>query len=61
MNFLKYKKIFLVCLIIILLGVFLQKYPFGVRQYKTISLGMQAVESAGTKTIWAPPDDVVPK
>lgn len=36
-----------------------QKYPFGVGQYKTITLGMRAAESAGTPTIWAPPDDVV--
>lgn len=36
-----------------------QKYPFGVKQYKTITLGMRAAEGAGTPTIWAPPDDVV--
>lgn len=32
-----------------------QKYPFGVKQYKTIILGMQAAQGAGTPTIWAPP------
>lgn len=38
-----------------------QKYPFGVKQYKTISLGMPAAESAGTPIIWAPPYRQVPK
>jgi len=37
-----------------------QKYPFGVRQYKTIVLGMQAAEGAGTPTVWAPPYRTVP-
>lgn len=32
-----------------------QKYPFGVKQYKTISLGMPAAEKAGDSTGWAPP------
>lgn len=46
----------------LLVGVFAwQKYPFGVKRYKTISLGMQAVEGAGTHTVWAWPDDVVPE
>lgn len=38
-----------------------QKYPFGVKQYKTITLGMQAAEGAGTPTIWAPPYRTVPE
>lgn len=46
----------------LLIGIiFLQKYPFGVGQYKTIKLGMQAAQNAGTDTYWAPPDDKVPK
>jgi hypothetical protein len=46
----------------IVVGVFMwQKYPFGVKQYKTIFLGMQAAEGAGTRTVWAPPDDTVPE
>ena len=35
--------------------VFWQKYPLGVRQYKTIILGMPAAEKAGDSTGWAPP------
>jgi len=31
-----------------------QKYPFGVKQYKTISLGMEAAEKAGDLTGWTP-------
>ncbi|MBU0636762.1 hypothetical protein KKH16_00950 [Patescibacteria group bacterium] len=38
-----------------------QKYPFGAKNYKTISLGMQAAEGVGKHTVWASPDDVVPK
>lgn len=38
-----------------------QKYPFGVKQYKTITLSMQAAEGAGTPTIWAPPYRTVPE
>lgn len=38
-----------------------QKYPFGVKQYKTIILGMQAAQGAGTPTIWAPPYRTVPE
>lgn len=38
-----------------------QKYPFGVKQYKTIILGMQAAQGAGTPTIWAPPYRMVPE
>jgi len=35
------------------------KYPFGVKQYKTIKLGMDAAEKVGDSTGWAPPDDRV--
>lgn len=55
-------KILLVCLGVILLGVSIflwLKYPFGVRQFKTIKLGMDAAEKAGDSTGWAPPDDKV--
>lgn len=38
-----------------------QKYPFGVKQYKTITLGIQAAEGPGTSTIWAPPYRTVPE
>ena len=37
-----------------------QKYPFGVKQYKTIRLGMQAAEGAGAHTGWAAPHETVP-
>lgn len=37
------------------------KYPFGVKQYKTIVLGMQAAQGAGTQTVWAPPYRTVPE
>lgn len=38
-----------------------QKYPFGVKQYKTIILGMLAAEKAGDSTGWAPPYNRVPE
>lgn len=38
-----------------------QKYPFGVKHYKTISLGMPAAEKAGDSTGWAPPYRTVPE
>jgi len=63
--FLKYKiKVLLVSiatLLLIVAVILLHEYPFGVNQYKTIKIGMQAVESAGSHTIWAPPDDKVPE
>jgi len=46
--------------IFIIISVFIwQEYPFGVRQYKTISIGMQAAEKANDSTVWAPPYDKV--
>jgi len=48
--------------IFIAVGVIVwQKYPFGVKQYKTITLGMQAAQGAGTPTTWAPPYRTVPE
>ena len=50
--------LFLAILVVVLLGtgiVVWQKYPFGVKQYKTITLGMQAAEGAGSQTVWAWP------
>ncbi|OGY91430.1 MAG: hypothetical protein A3H70_00190 [Candidatus Komeilibacteria bacterium RIFCSPLOWO2_02_FULL_48_11] len=49
-------------IVIVVAGIFAwQKYPFGVKRYKTITLGMQAVEGAGTHIGWAPPDNTVPE
>ena len=36
-------------------------YAHGVKHYKTIYLGMDAVEKPGSKTIWAPQDDYIPE
>ena len=57
------KLIFVLIVIVIAgIGIFLwQRYPFSVKQYKTITLGMQAAHGAGTHVTWAPPDDIVPK
>lgn len=55
-------KIILALILVVLLVatvVIWQKYPFGVKQYKTIRLGMQAVEGAGSDTGWATPYDKV--
>ncbi len=41
--------------------IVLQRYPFGVKKYKTITLGMPAAEKAGDHIIWAPPYDRVPE
>lgn len=38
-----------------------QKHPFGVKRYKTITLGMRAAQGAGTQTVWAPPYRTVPE
>lgn len=37
------------------------KYPFGVKQYKIIFLGMRAAQGAGDHTVWAPPYRTVPE
>jgi hypothetical protein len=48
--------------IIIIVGVsVLLKYPFGVKQYITIKLGMDAAEKTGDETGWAPPYERVPE
>lgn len=57
-------KILLIFLTIIslIIGVIIwQKYPFGIKQYKTITLGMPAAQGAGTPTVWAPPHRTVPE
>jgi endogenous inhibitor of DNA gyrase (YacG/DUF329 family) len=46
---------------IVIGAVVWQKYPFGVKQYKTIKLGMQAAQGVGTHTYWAPPYRTVPE
>lgn len=52
----------LACVGFLWIGVVVwQKYPSGVKQYKTIRLGMQAAEGAGVYTGWAVPDDIVPE
>lgn len=51
----------LLVLISIAIVVFLQKYPFGVNQYKTISIGIAAAERAGDSIGWSPPYDAVPE
>ncbi len=53
--------IFLTIIFIIASLIVWQKYPFGVRQYKTITLGMPAAEKAGDHIIWAPPYNRVPE
>lgn len=55
--------VFLAAIIIIVAigSIIWKKYPFGVKQYKTIFLGMRAVEGPGTPTIWAPPYRIVPE
>ncbi len=47
--------VLLVAVFAVVIAIAWQKYPFGVRQYKTIALGMPAAEKAGDPTIWAPP------
>ncbi|OJI09699.1 MAG: hypothetical protein COV08_00080 [Candidatus Vogelbacteria bacterium CG10_big_fil_rev_8_21_14_0_10_49_38] len=58
------KKILFVFLTIIFLTIatiVFWRYPFGVKQYKTVALGMQAAQGAGTQTVWAPPYHIVPE
>lgn len=57
-------KILVLLLVTIFVGagiVVWQKYPFGVTRYKTIKLGMEAAQGAGTHTYWAPPYRTVPE
>lgn len=51
----------LVVVILVSVSILYNKYPFGVKQYKTIKLGMQAAQNAGTPTYWAKPDNEVPE
>lgn len=51
--------IFLGVIFLVAIIFFWLKHPFGVREYKTIKIGMDAAEKAGDPTSWAPPDDVV--
>lgn len=51
--------ILLIVVFAVIVAIAWQKYPFGVRQYKTITLGMLAAEKAGDGTGWAPPYDQV--
>lgn len=58
---LKILSLLLVAVLLIISVIVLQKYPFGVKQYKNIIIGMQAAQGAGTPTIWAPPYRTVPE
>lgn len=58
------RKILFISLIIIFIIISIViswRYPFGVKHYKTISLGMAAAEKAGDSTGWAPPYNRVPE
>lgn len=59
----KFKILFVfLIMLFIAIGLFIwQRYPFGVKKYKTITLGMPAAEKAGDHIIWAPPYDRVPE
>lgn len=57
----KISLILLVVVFAVVITIVWQKYPFGVKQYKTIALDMQAAESAGASTIWASPYRTVPE
>lgn len=63
--FLKYKiknLVFIAVITTVIIIVVVQlNSPVAVKRYKTISLGMLAMESAGTHTVWASPDDKVPE
>lgn len=51
--------VFLAIIFVCIVVLVWQKYPIGVKEYKTIRLGMDAAEKAGNSTIWAPPDNRV--
>lgn len=53
--------VLLVVVFAVVIAIAWQKYPFEVRRYKTITLGMPAAEKAGDSTGWAPPYDRVPE
>lgn len=57
-------KILLTILAITFVIIFIfawQKYPFGVKQYKTVKLGMQAAEKTGDPIGWAKPYESIPE
>ena len=58
-----YAKAFIFIILIVIIGgaIAWHQYPFGVKKYKTVALGMSAAEKAGDSTGWAPPDDRVPE
>jgi hypothetical protein len=60
-NRIKILFILLVAVFFIISIVVWQKYPFGVKQYKTITLGMPAAQGVGTYTGWASPYNFVPE
>ena len=55
-------KFFFILIAVFIAAVFFlwKKYPVGVRQYKTITLGMEAAEKPDDSTGWQPPYDRVP-
>lgn len=57
----KFLFILLIAIFVIISVVIWEKYPFGVKHYKTVSLGMAAAEKAGDSTGWAPPDHFIPE
>lgn len=52
---------FLILIVLTAISLIYFRFPYGVKRYKNIFLGMHAFENAGDSTGWAPPDDVVPK
>lgn len=52
---------FLIAVFLFVGVVVWQKYPFSVKQYKTVVLGMESAEKAGDSIGWAPPYRNVPK
>lgn len=53
--------VLLAAIFLVVVALVWQKYNFGVKQYKTIKLGMPAAEKAGDSTGWAPPYNRVPE
>lgn len=60
-NSIKILLIILAIVFIIVLIIILQKYPFSVKQYKTIKLGMQTAEKTGDSIGWAKPYENIPE
>ncbi|MEK7649136.1 MAG: hypothetical protein AAB400_04480 [Patescibacteria group bacterium] len=53
--------LFVIALLIFAVLLIWNKYPFSVKRYKTIELGLQSAEKVGDSTGWAPPYDKVPE